>query len=425
MQDLGFILIVDDNPTNLAVLSQTLKSAGFAVRVAEDGESALQLVARKPPALILLDVQMPGIDGFETCKKLKADPKTQAIPIIFLTALTDVQNKVKGLSLGAVDYISKPFEQEEVLARVRVHLQLKNLTENLEQLVAERTAVLEQAQVQLVQQEKLSTLGQLVTGIAHEMNNPISCIVNNIPPAQEYILDINHILTLCQSHYDQLPKPIQKVIIATDLDFVLDDLNKLLNSIKLSTDRIQDISISLRNFARSDASIKVLFDIHKSIDSTLLILSHRLKPLGERAAIQLVKEYGDLPLIECYPGQLNQVFMNILANSIDAIEEAGKNGEFDHHIPIIKVETTQPDSKSVLIKISDNGIGMTKEISQRIFEPLFTTKPVGQGTGLGLLIVNQIIERHHGKLNLYSTPREGTKLEIILPLNEQQAIDRI
>lgn len=143
MQDLGFILIVDDNPTNLAVLSQTLKSAGFAVRVAEDGESALQLVARKPPALILLDVQMPGIDGFETCKKLKADPKTQAIPIIFLTALTDVQNKVKGLSLGAVDYISKPFEQEEVLARVRVHLQLKNLTENLEQLVAERTAVLE------------------------------------------------------------------------------------------------------------------------------------------------------------------------------------------------------------------------------------------------------------------------------------------
>jgi CheY-like chemotaxis protein len=241
MQDLGFILIVDDNPTNLAVLSQTLKSAGFAVRVAEDGESALQLVARKPPALILLDVQMPGIDGFETCKKLKADPKTQAIPIIFLTALTDVQNKVKGLSLGAVDYISKPFEQEEVLARVRVHLQLKNLTENLEQLVAERTAVLEQAQVQLVQQEKLSTLGQLVTGIAHEMNNPISCIVNNIPPAQEYILDINHILTLCQSHYDQLPKPIQKAIIATDLDFVLDDLNKLLNSIILSTDRIQDI----------------------------------------------------------------------------------------------------------------------------------------------------------------------------------------
>jgi signal transduction histidine kinase len=416
MQDLGFILIVDDNPTNLSVLSQTLKGAGFAVRVAEDGESALQLVERKQPALILLDVQMPGIDGFETCKKLKADPKTQAIPIIFLTALTDVENKVKGFSLGAVDYISKPFEQEEVLARVRVHLELKNLTETLEQRVAERTAILAQAQVQLVQQEKLSSLGQLVTGIAHEMNNPISCIVNNIPPAQEYILDINHILTLCQTHYEQLPKPIQQAIIATDLDFVLNDLNQLLNSMKLSTDRIKDISISLRNFARSDSSTKVLFDIHESIDSTLLILSHRFKPFGKRAAIQLVKEYGDLPLIQCYPGQLNQVFMNILANAIDAIEEAGKNGQFNHNIPIIKVETTQPDSKSILIKISDNGIGMTKEISQRVFEPLFTTKPVGQGTGLGLLIVNQIIEKHQGKLNLYSIPGQGTNLEIVLPV---------
>ncbi|WRH66710.1 MAG: response regulator [Planktothrix sp. GU0601_MAG3] len=250
MKDLDFILIVDDNPTNLSVLSQTLKGAGFAVRVAEDGESALQLVERKQPTLILLDVQMPGIDGFETCKKLKADPKNQEIPIIFLTALTDVKNKVKGLSLGAVDYISKPFEQEEVLARVRVHLQLKNLTETLEQRVAERTAVLEQAQVQLVQQEKLSSLGQLVTGIAHEMNNPISCIVNNIPPAQEYFRDINHILNLCKTHYQQLPKSLQNAIIAADLDFVLDDLNKLLTSIKLSTTRIQDISISLRNFAR-------------------------------------------------------------------------------------------------------------------------------------------------------------------------------
>jgi len=418
MQDLGFILIVDDNPTNLSVLSQTLKGAGFAVRVAEDGESALQLVERKQPALILLDVQMPGIDGFETCKKLKADPKTQAIPIIFLTALTDVENKVKGFSLGAVDYISKPFEQEEVLARVRVHLQLKNLTETLEQRVAERTAILAQAQVQLVQQEKLSSLGQLVTGIAHEMNNPISCIVNNIPPAQEYILDINYILTLCQTHYEQLPKPIQQAINATDLDFVLNDLNQLLNSMKLSTDRIKDISISLRNFARSDSSIKVLFDIHESIDSTLLILSHRFKSLGKRDAIQLVKEYGDLPLIQCYPGQLNQVFMNILANAIDAIEEAGKNGEFDHHIPLIKVETIQPDFKSIVIKISDNGIGMTKEISQRVFEPLFTTKPVGQGTGLGLLIVNQIIEKHHGTLNLYSIPGQGTNLEIMLPIIE-------
>ncbi|WRH66711.1 MAG: ATP-binding protein [Planktothrix sp. GU0601_MAG3] len=166
----------------------------------------------------------------------------------------------------------------------------------------------------------------------------------------------------------------------------------------------------------SDSSTKVLFDIHEGIDSTLLILSHRFKALGERSAIELVKEYGDLPLIECYPGQLNQVFMNILANAIDALEEADNDGLFNHRIPRIKVQTMQPEPQSISIKISDNGIGMTEEISQRVFEPLFTTKSIGHGTGLGLLIVNQIIEKHQGKLNLYSTPGQGTTLEIILPI---------
>lgn len=415
MQDIGFILIVDDNPTNLSVLSQTLKGAGFSVRVAEDGESALQLVERKQPALILLDVQMPGIDGFETCKKLKSAPKNQGIPIIFLTALTDVENKVKGLSLGAVDYISKPFEKEEVLARVRVHLQLKQLTETLEQQVAERTAALEKTQIQLVQQEKLSSLGQLVTGIAHEINNPISCIINNLPLAQDYVRDLADILTLCQTSYEQLPIPLQEAIFKADLDFILKDLPQLLNSIKISADRIKDISISLRNFARSDSSTQVLFDLHEGLDSTLLILSHRLKPVGKRAAIQLVKEYGNLPLVECYPSQLNQVFMNVLANAIDAIEEAGQQGEMKNQIPTLKICTTQPDPQSILIEISDNGMGIPEEILPRVFEPLFTTKPMGHGTGLGLVIAYQIIEKHQGKLNLDSTPGQGTNVKIWLP----------
>ncbi|CAD5965844.1 Cyclic di-GMP phosphodiesterase PA4781 [Planktothrix tepida] len=415
MQDIGFILIVDDNPTNLSVLSQTLKGEGFSVRVAEDGESALQLVERKQPALILLDVQMPGIDGFETCKKLKSEPKNQGIPIIFLTALTDVENKVKGLSLGAVDYISKPFEKEEVLARVRVHLQLKQLTETLEQQVAERTATLEKTQIQLVQQEKLSSLGQLVTGIAHEINNPISCIINNLPLAQDYVQDLAHILTLCQTYYEQLPIPLQEEIFQADLDFILKDLPQLLNSIKISADRIKDISISLRNFARSDSSTQVLFNIHEGLDSTLLILSHRLKPVGKQAAIQLVKEYGNLPQVECYPSQLNQVFMNLLANAIDAIEEAGQQGEMENRIPTLKICTTQPDPQSILIEISDNGMGIPEEILPRVFEPLFTTKPMGHGTGLGLVIAHQIIEKHQGKLNLDSTPGQGTNVKIWLP----------
>jgi DNA-binding response OmpR family regulator len=171
--DTKFILIVDDNPTNLSVLSQALKTANYKVRMAIDGEDALEQVSNALPELILLDVQMPGIDGFETCRRLQTHPLTQKIPVIFMTTLTDAESKVKGLSLGAVDYITKPFEQSEVLARVNVHWQLKQLTDQLEAQVTERSTALQQAQIQLIQQEKLSALGELVTGIAHEINNPL------------------------------------------------------------------------------------------------------------------------------------------------------------------------------------------------------------------------------------------------------------
>ncbi|MDZ8050408.1 MAG: response regulator [Aulosira sp. ZfuVER01] len=417
MKDSDFVLIVDDNPTNLAVLSQALKGAGFAVRVAEDGESAIELVQHKPPALILLDVQMPGIDGFETCQKLKADPLTQTIPIIFMTALTDAENKVKGFSLGAVDYIPKPFEQAEVIARVRSHLQLKQLSDRLEQRVAERTAALAQAQVQLVQQEKLSMLGQLMAGVAHEMNNPISCIISNMHPAQEYVAEITNILQLCQQYYSQLPPVIQEAIAQTDLEFILEDLPSLLNSMQLSTDRIKEISVSLRNFARTDTSVKLEVDIHQGLDSTLLILRHRLKALGQRPEIKVVKQYSPLPKIECYPGQLNQVFMNILANAVDALEEAWQQGKRVDNSLVIKVCTEMLEPEFVTIRIADNGVGIAEEMKQQVFECLFTTKGVGQGTGLGLAIAHQIVvEKHGGSIQVNSTLNQGTEFTIVLPV---------
>lgn len=418
MQNAGFILIVDDNPTNLSVLSQALKSAGFSVRVAEDGETALKIVERKQPALILLDISMPGMDGFETCQRLKSDPNTARIPIIFMTAFTDTENKVKGLSLGAVDYIGKPFEKEEVIARVRVHLKLKQLTDQLEEQVAEGNACLEQAQVQLIQQEKLSSLGQLITGVAHEMNNPIGCIVNNIPHAQSYLKELANILLLCEQYSEQLPPELQEAIAAADLNFILDDLAQLLTSMMLSTQRIQDISKSLRNFARSDTQSKVLYNVHEGIDSTLLILNHRLKSIGDRPKIQIIKNYGNLPLIECYPGQLNQAFMNILANGIDALEEAWQEGKLIDRIPQISIKTERIDSNLIKITITDNGIGMTKTVQNKAFEPLFTTKSVGQGTGLGLVIVHEVIEKHHGKITLHSSLGQGTEIEILLPTKD-------
>ncbi|MEH2055483.1 MAG: hybrid sensor histidine kinase/response regulator [Nostoc sp.] len=413
----GFILIVDDNPTNLSVLCEALNSEGFRFRVAVDGESAIAQAERNQPELILLDVQMPGIDGFETCRRLKANPITQNIPIIFTTALADTESKTKGFSLGAVDYIPKPFAQEEVIARVRVHLQLKQLTEFLEQQVSDRTKALQQAQVQLVQQEKLSTLGELVAGIGHEMNNPINFISSNIPPLQGHITAVTQLLALYEQEYPNPTAQITTAIVKLDMNFVLEDMPKILNSLQLGSERIQNLSDSLRNFSRSDTDAKISADLHQGLDSTLMILQHRLKANGDRPTIEVIKSYGVLPQIYCYLGQMNQVFMNILANAIDALDEAIIQGKISNVIPQIKIATEIDSKQLVVIRIADNGVGIPERLKKRLFEPLFTTKNVGKGTGLGLSIAYQIVvEKHKGVLDVNSQPGVGTEFIIKIPM---------
>ncbi|MBL1198809.1 MAG: hybrid sensor histidine kinase/response regulator [Nostoc sp. GBBB01] len=413
----GFILIVDDNPTNLSVLCEALNSEGFRFRVAVDGESAIAQVERNQPELILLDVQMPGIDGFETCRRLKTNPVTQNIPIIFTTALADTDSKTKGFSLGAVDYIPKPFAQEEVIARVRVHLQLKQLTESLEQQVSDRTKALQQAQVQLVQQEKLSTLGELVAGIGHEINNPVNFISSNIPPLQEYIEAITELLLVYQQEY---PKPTTKIISVIenlDLDFILEDIKKILNSLEIGSERIRNLSNSLRNFSRSDSDAKISADLHQGLDSTLMILQHRLKANSQRQQIAVIKNYGVLPQVNCYLGQMNQVFMNILANAIDALDEAIIQGKIRDVTPQIKIATSIESEQFAVIRIADNGIGIPERLKKRLFEPLFTTKTVGKGTGLGLSIAHEIVvQKHKGVLDVNSQSGMGTEFIIKIPI---------
>ncbi|WP_392535425.1 sensor histidine kinase [Nostoc sp. C117] len=412
----GFILIVDDNPTNLSVLYEALNSEGFRFRVAVDGESAIAQAERNQPELILLDVQMPGIDGFETCRRLKANPVTQNIPIIFTTALADTDSKTKGFSLGAVDYIPKPFAQEEVIARVRVHLQLKQLTESLEQKVSDRTKALQQAQVKLVQQEKLSTLGELIAGIGHEINNPINFISSNIPPLEEYIAAITQLLLLYKQEYPNPTAKITTVIDDLDLNFILEDMGKILNSLELGSQRIMKLSNSLRNFCRSDSDAKISADLHQGLDSTLMILQHRLKANSDRPAIEVIKSYGALPQVNCYLGQMNQVFMNILANAIDALDEAIIQGKMSNIVPQIKISTEIDSQQLVVIRISDNGIGVPERLKKRLFEPLFTTKNVGKGTGLGLSIAYDIVvEKHKGGLEVNSQPGMGTEFIIKIP----------
>ncbi len=422
----GFILVVDDNPTNLTVISQALRTEGWQVRMAVDGEDALSKVAQNPPELILLDVQMPGINGFEVCKRLKADDKTSDIPIIFMTALSDTDSKVKGLSLGAVDYVTKPFEQQEAIVRVRIHLRLRYLTQTLEEQVRDRTQALSQAlrelqhsHLQVIQSEKMSALGNLVAGVAHEINNPIGCVVGNVSAVEATIKDLFSVIDLYGKHFPNPGAEIENELETVDLDYLREDLPKLVKAMRDGSDRIVSISRSLSTFSRADADRKQAFNIHEGIDSTILILRHRLKANESRPEIQVSIDYGTLPLVECFPGQLNQVFMNILANAIDAIEESNQSRSFielEANPNWIKVQTTSTGNH-VQISIFDNGAGMPEEVRLRIFDHLYTTKTVGKGTGLGLAIAQQIIEeKHGGTIDVNSQVSKGTTFIVRIPV---------
>jgi len=415
----GFILIVDDMPTNLEVICEALSDAGFDVAIAISGERAIQQIQREAPDLILLDIMMPGMDGFETCQRLKSNPLTCDIPVIFMTALSDAESKVRALELGAVDYVTKPFQENEVLARVKTHLQLRRLTCNLEQEILQKTAELQSSQLQLIQSEKMSTLGNLVAGVAHEINNPIGFLKGSINNAQEYVQDLLEHLALYQQHHSDAAAPVLDHAKAIDLEFLCEDMPKLLESMQSATDRITDISTSLRTFSRADTEYKVSADLHEGLDSTLLILKYRLKANENRPAIDVIQDYGELPLIRCFPGPLNQVFMNILANAIDMFDEMAHTQSFEQieaHPQQITIHTAKFDDY-VQIIIRDNGKGMTEDVKAKIFENLFTTKAVGKGTGLGLAIARQIIvEKHGGTIKIDSNLDKGAAFIIHLPL---------
>jgi predicted ATPase/signal transduction histidine kinase/tRNA A-37 threonylcarbamoyl transferase component Bud32 len=310
---------------------------------------------------------------------------------------------------------------EEKVSERTLELQQKNecLNKTLEEL--------QQTQSQLIQTEKMSSLGQLVAGVAHEINNPVNFIYGNLVHANEYTQDLLNLLNLYQHYYPNPVPQIQAVAEAIDLEFLIEDLPKLLSSMKIGADRIRQIVLSLRNFSRLDEAEMKPVDIHEGIDSTLLILQHRLQ--GDRKhnacaikGVQAIKEYGELPLVECYAGQLNQVFMNILSNGIDALEEGNSEGTHslpatEDLIPTIRIYTEVVNKDWVRIRIIDNGPGMTEEVRSKLFDPFFTTKPVGKGTGLGLSISYQIVvEKHGGQLRCISAPGHGSEFIIEIPV---------
>ncbi|BAY92905.1 ATPase, histidine kinase-, DNA gyrase B-, and HSP90-like domain protein [Tolypothrix sp. PCC 7601] len=312
------------------------------------------------------------------------------------------------------------------LENAKLYHQLEDYSHNLEQKVAERTQELTtkatqiestlnqlySTQAQLIQAEKMSSLGQLVAGIAHEINNPINFIYGNLVAANEYVTSLIELNDLYQLMYPQTLPEIAQKIADIDLEFILDDLPNLLSSMKVGAERIRQIVLSLRNFSRLDESEIKEVDIHSGLESTLLILQHRLQSNSKRPEIILRKQYGVLPLVNCYASALNQVFMNIINNAIDALETSDNNRQ-----PTIIIKTELTENKNVIIRIADNGIGMSQSVQNQIFNPFFTTKPVGSGTGLGLSTSYSIVvEKHRGKLSCISALGEGTEFIIKIPV---------
>ena len=311
--------------------------------------------------------------------------------------------------------------------------EIKNINKTLEERVEKRThelqdalkerqnalSELEKTQLQIVQSEKMSTLGNLVAGVAHEINNPVGFIGGNLQPAQDYVQDLLGLIDLYQQENPTPGEAIESEIEAIDLDFLRSDLPKLIGSMKLGVERIAHISTSLRTFSRTDKEYKVLFNLHEGIDSTILILKHRLKANENRPAIEIIKEYGKIPEVQCFPGQLNQVFMNLIANAIDALDEGNGDRSFEEIAANPNQITigTETKSEDVIIRIADNGVGMPEAVKRRIFEQGFTTKGVGKGTGLGMAIAHQIVkDKHGGTISCTSQPGKGTEFAIAIPI---------
>jgi signal transduction histidine kinase len=303
--------------------------------------------------------------------------------------------------------------------------QVQTLNASLETQVEERTAQLsqtlrelKQTQAQLVQTEKMSSLGQLVAGVAHEINNPVNFIHGNLSYIGEYTKALIELLTLYQTEHIHPSDTLQEKIADLDLAFLMADLPKTLSSMQVGTDRIRQIVLSLRNFSRLDQSDLKSVDLREGIDSTLMILQHRLKGRPEHPEIKVIKSYNPLPLVECYAGAMNQVFMNLLSNAIDALEEMYADRPAEPENPAqIRIQTQVVDGDRVEIRIADTGLGIEPETQARLFDPFFTTKPIGKGTGLGLSISYQIVaEQHGGSLKCLSSLGQGTEFVIEIPI---------
>jgi signal transduction histidine kinase len=411
------ILIVDDVPENLDLLGTVLRAEGYKVRPAPSGKLALRAAESLPPDLIMLDINMPEMDGYEVCSRLKENPELESIPVIFISGLSETLDKVQAFGCGGVDYVTKPFESREVLARVKVHCELRQIQRVLEIRNAEleqTLARLKDAQMQLIQSEKMASLGVLTAGVAHEINNPINFICAGTKGLQKVMEEFREVAGRCA--LANFPPNGESVCLAPELVRISGEMEELSGSIATGAHRAATIAAGLRTFSRLDESEKKVTNLNENIDSALLMLSHRCKE-----GVSLVKNFGEVPLLLCYPGKLNQVFLNCLSNALDAVEEMPPN-----HPREVRIKTGVEEVAGIryaCVVIDDTGPGIAEKEQTHLFDPFFTTKEVGKGVGLGLSISHGIIQDHGGSIEIGNLPGRGAVVRILLPLHESEKED--
>lgn len=407
------ILLVDDSPSDLMVLGRFL-GCYYDILVAPSGEKALEIVASIPkPDLMLLDVMMPGMDGYGVLARLRDNPLTRDIPVIFVSGLDSTADEEHGLELGAVDYIAKPYCLPIILARVHTQLELKrardilaNQNEYLEAELDRRLKEKQQYEIQLLQSDKLAAIGLLAAGMAHEINNPVGFVTSNLVSLESYLKDIFKLLDAYATLEDACPQAgavlasILQMKQQMEIDYVRTDTLQLLSESRDGLGRVTRIVSDLKNFSRAESNNWQWADLHKGLDSILTIVWNEIK-----YHCTLNKDYGDIPEVYCIPSQIDQVFLNLLVNAAQATPEKGE----------ITLRSRQVGGQ-VCISIADTGTGIAAENLPRIFDPFFTTKPVGKGTGLGLSIVYGIVHKHGGRIEVESTVGKGTTFTVWLPI---------
>jgi two-component system NtrC family sensor kinase len=384
------VLVVDDVAANLKVLEAILETLNCHVVPASSGNEALRLLLRDEFAVLILDVQMPDMDGYEVAHHVRQNPKAREVPIIFLTAANrDDRNVLRGYGSGAVDFLFKPADSTILRSKVRVFLdlyanrrQIADAKRDLERAYEELKAT----QSRLVQSAKMASLGELVAGVAHEINNPLAFCIGHVETARKAVGTISDGL---------------KASAAEGLMPQCERATNRLNETRIGLERIRELVVKLRTFSRVDEGERKVADVKAGIESVLFMLEHR-----SRDRIQIQTDLGEPTTIECYPGLLNQAVMNLVSNAIDAIEGPG-----NIHV------ASGANGGVYFIRVTDSGKGILPEHKERVFEPFFTTKPVGQGTGLGLAITYSIAQRHDGTLELDNAPSGGTVATLSFPLS--------